>query len=69
MEVNLMTNVQFCVELDKAIDRQFQARTRNAKEDAANEVKSLIFLRANGNKKIEKQWMLHYDGRISQAYG
>lgn len=69
LDVNLLTDLQFCVELDKAIDRQLVAKNKYEREDAVNEVLSLISLRANGNGKTYQKWILHYDGRIFQAYG
>ena len=69
LDINALTDIKFCVLLDDAIDRQIAARTKWQREDAVNEVMSLINLRANGDHKVVKKWTIHYNGRIEEAYG
>lgn len=68
LDVNLLTDKEFCVELDKAIDNQINTNNRYDREDARAEAIALINLRANGDKKTYRKWMIHYDGRVAEAY-
>lgn len=68
LDVNTLTDDQFRKTLQEAIQTLFAAKNRVEREDASNDVMALINLRANGDKRIYRQWMTYYDDQLVRYY-